>query len=122
MKKGARLLSCMLIATTLCTATACRFDKKIVSVEASKGYIRKATAQGSVTTEFQQKTAAFSLETFKKCVDKQSGKYLVSPLSATLCLALINNGASGNTRAQIEKAIGMPTEQLNQAMYAYTSS
>lgn len=122
MKKGVNFLSCALATGMLFTATACQFDKKIVSVEASKGYTRTATAQGSVTQEFQQKTAAFSLEMFKKCVDKQNSKHLISPLSATLCLALINNGAAGNTRAQIEKAIGMPTEQLNQAMYAYTSS
>lgn len=122
MKKGAKFLSCMLIATTLCTATACRFDKKIVSAEISKAYTRKTNAQYEVTQTFLQKTADFSFTTLQNCVDKQANNYLISPLSAALCLALINNGAAGNTRAQIENALGMPTEQLNQAMYAYTSS
>ena len=122
MKKQWKFLSCLLTATMLCTATACQLDKKIVSAEISKDYTRTTTQQGSVTKEFQQKTAAFAFSMFHNSVNKQQSNHLLSPLSATLCLALINNGAAGNTRAQIENAIGLSTDQLNSSMYAYTSS
>ncbi len=122
MKKQSKFLSCLLTAMMLCTATACQFDKKIVSAEVSKDYTRNTAEQGEVTQDFQQKTADFSFSMFQNSVNKEKSKHLLSPLSATLCLALIGNGASGNTRAQIENALGMSTDQLNRSMYAYTSS
>ena len=122
MKKQWKFLSCLLTASMLCTATACQFDKKIVSAELSKDYTRSATNEGAVTEEFQQKISAFSFSMFQSSVNKEKRNHLLSPLSATLCLALINNGAAGNTRLQIENAIGLSTDQLNSSTYAYTHS
>ena len=53
---------------------------------------------------------------------KDESNDLLSPLSAALCLALVNNGANGETRAQLETLLGMNTDALNHALYAYTSN
>lgn len=44
---------------------------------------------------------------------------IVSPMSALLCLAMVSNGAGGNTRAQLEDLFGLPTETLNRYLEAY---
>ena len=49
---------------------------------------------------------------------------LVSPLSAQLCLAMVANGADGETLAEMEKVLGgdLSLEQLNQYLSAYAES
>ena len=57
---------------------------------------------------------------------KKDGKKgsLVSPLSAQLCLAMVANGADGETLAEMEKVLGgdLSLEQLNQYLSAYAES
>ncbi len=49
---------------------------------------------------------------------------LVSPLSAQLCLAMVANGADGETLAEMEKVLGgdLSLEQLNAYLSAYAES
>lgn len=47
---------------------------------------------------------------------------LLSPLSVIMALAMEANGAGGNTRAQMEAAIGADVESLNEYLYAYMNS
>ncbi len=47
---------------------------------------------------------------------------LVSPLSVLCALCLTVNGAEGETRAQMEAALGMTAEELNEYFYSYLSS
>ncbi len=55
--------------------------------------------------------------------DGQKGS-LVSPLSAQLCLAMVANGADGETLAEMEKVLGgdLSLEQLNAYLSAYRES
>ena len=123
MKKILKSISLVLSAVFTLSGTSCFFrEKKIVSAELSKDYQRTATDTGAVTDEFKKGMADFSLSLFQKTVTQDKQNDLLSPLSAALCLALINNGAGGNTRAQLEKLFGMETDALNRALYAYTSS
>lgn len=109
-------------ALLLGSAAACHIDKKIASAELSKDYARTATETGAVTDEFKTALSDFSVSLFQKTLTKDNKNDLVSPLSAALCLALINNGAGGNTRAQLESLFGMQTDELNRSLYAYVSS
>ncbi|MDO4315759.1 MAG: serpin family protein [Oscillospiraceae bacterium] len=47
---------------------------------------------------------------------------LISPLSVLCALAMTANGARGETLAQMEAALGLPVEELNQYLHAYTNA
>ena len=111
-----------LTALLLCSGTGCHIEKKIAAAELSSAYTRQTTEMVTITDEFESAMADFSMTLFKKTVTKDARNDLVSPLSAATCLALVNNGANGNTRVQIETLFGMQTEELNRSLYAYTTN
>lgn len=44
---------------------------------------------------------------------------LVSPVSVERCLAMVQNGAAGDTLAQMEAAFGLSRDELNRYLHAY---
>lgn len=65
--------------------------------------------------------AAFGLDLFRQVADgAPDANAIVSPASAGLALSLLGNGATGETRAQIERALaaGMEMDALNAANVA----
>ena len=53
-----------------------------------------------------------------KLPNESGDNVCISPFSAAMCLAMIANGAGGETRAQIEALLGMKTAALNRAFLA----
>ncbi len=117
------LAAVMLLGSTLPMA-GCAVNVK--AEEISADYTRQATETGEVTDAFVAAMADFSMTLFNTTVaaDKEAGKanHLVSPLSAMICLAMIANGAKGETLTQMETALGMDIQSLNKALYAYTGN
>ena len=111
-------LCAILVGATGCSTFV---QKKVSADELSKSYARTATAQPTVTDEFKTSFTDFSLTTFRETVKGSKENKLFSPLSAALCLALVNNGANGETRAQLETLFNMDTDTLNRALYKYTN-
>ena len=67
----------------------------------------------------------FAVKLLQQSLKKDGEKgALVSPLSAQLCLAMVANGAGGETLAEMEKVLGgdLSLEQLNQYLSAYAES
>ncbi len=120
-KKTFLSLLCLLLAALMTLSLTSCGGLVIKASALSDGYTRKATENGEVTEEFISALADFSFELFEGSLkDRENG--LVSPLSALLCLALVTNGASGETLAQLEDVLGMNIEDLNKAAYAYAQS
>ena len=90
--------------------------------ELSAGYERSVSASAQMSDDFLKVMADFSLDIFQRTLTEDAENDLVSPLSAMLCLALVTNGADGETLRQIEAALGMDVETLNESLYAYTAS
>ena len=112
---------CLLLAgIMLLFCTSCAMQ--ISAAELSKDYERKATETGEISEAFKTAMADFSMTLFKGILTKDGENDLVSPLSAVICLAMIANGADGETKAQMEAAFGMDVDTLNRSLYAYTSS
>lgn len=62
----------------------------------------------------------FSARLFRECVRQDSGdNVFVSPLSVLYALALAENGAAGQTLAQLEATTGMSAGQLTDYLNAY---
>ena len=68
--------------------------------------------------------ADFAVNLFKKTVSVDKNKnVLISPLSATLALAMTFNGADGETKKEFERLMGNITvEQLNEYLYSYINN
>lgn len=68
--------------------------------------------------------ADFAVNLFKKNVSVDKNKnVLISPLSATLALAMAFNGADGETKKEFERLMGNITvEQLNEYLYSYINN
>lgn len=63
----------------------------------------------------------FSVRLFQESREEGENT-LVSPLSVLCALAMTANGARGETLAQMETLFGIPIEELNEYLYAYTQS
>lgn len=85
----------------------------------TEGISKNESASKAPDDEFKAAASSFAAELFKDNYSK--GKTtLVSPLSVLTALALVQNGAQGNTLAQLEQALGgLDRDTLNACMRAY---
>lgn len=85
----------------------------------TEGISKNESASKAPDDEFKAAASSFATEIFKDNYSK--GKTtLVSPLSVLTALALVQNGAQGDTLAQLEQALGgLDRDTLNAYMRAY---
>lgn len=85
----------------------------------TEGISKNESASKAPDDEFKAAASSFATELFKDNYSK--GKTtLVSPLSVLTALALVQNGAQGDTLAQLEQALGgLDRDTLNAYMRAY---
>lgn len=85
----------------------------------TEGISKNESASKAPDDEFKAAASSFAAELFKDNYSK--GKTtLVSPLSVLTALALVQNGAQGNTLAQLERVLGgLDRDALNKYMRAY---
>ena len=85
----------------------------------TEGISKNESASKAPNDEFKAAASSFAAELFKDNYSK--GKTtLVSPLSVLTALALVQNGAQGDTLAQLEQALGgLDRDTLNAYMRAY---
>ncbi len=111
-----------LSAAALLCFSSCFMERNVTADELSATYKRQATTTGEINEDFALSMSNLSVKMLQETLTQDDKNELVSPLSAALCLALIANGANGNTLTQLESLFGMDIDSFNQAMYAYTSS
>lgn len=79
----------------------------------------KAPEAAPMTEEDAAALAGFSLALLQE--NWKGENLLVSPLSALCALGMTANGAGGETLAQMEAVLGLPVEELNTALAAWTA-
>lgn len=120
MKKLWITVLCMLLVVCMFfVGTGCA---RVSASELSAGYIRNVDGAVEMDRDFAANAADFAFALFRETLDEEKEKQLISPLSAMLCLALVANGADGETLAQMEEAFGMDIGTLNESLYAYANS
>lgn len=126
MKKYKILLSLTALVLIMATLASCSaITLRVRATELSAGYTRKTVDDPALSESMGGITGSMtdvSLAMFRNNVTNDGQNKLISPLSAVLCLAMIANGADGNTRSQIEHALGMSIDQLNRCLLLYSSS
>ena len=73
---------------------------------------------GGVRNDSATAVADFSLRLFRAASDGTDNT-LISPLSVLSALAMLTNGARGETLAQIETAVGMTVGEMNDFFFLY---
>ncbi len=68
-----------------------------------------------------QKAADFAVKLLQAS-NKSGENVLISPLSVMTALTMTANGADGETLEQMEAALGMPLEELNEYLIAYINN
>lgn len=61
-----------------------------------------------------------SVQLFKKTADAKNNS-MISPVSILMAMAMVENGAEGNTKKQMEQVFGISTAELNQWIRAWTA-
>ena len=90
------------------------------SVSMTEGLSHGGKLTKELSEEAKTKLMEFSFavyaELMASCENKMENQ-VFSPLSLLFALGMTANGASGETRAQIEAAVGLSVEELNEALY-----
>ena len=75
-----------------------------------------------ISDDFAREYYEFTLSLLSKTAEKDENT-LVSPLSVMTALAMTANGADGETKAQMESALGgFSSDELNSYLYSFTDS
>lgn len=105
-----RVLCYLLIAAVAVSMSGCT---SVNAKDLMAGIGVSAAAAPAESDPAGEATAAdFTVRLLKECAAGQ-GNVLVSPISVMSVLAMIANGASGNTLSQLESLFGTDTEKLN---------
>lgn len=103
----------------LCLLTACGGPAYSAEVLSSGG--RKAPSEEiDLTGPGAQAATDFAVELLQSTDD--GGNVLLSPVSVLCALAMTANGAAGETKSQMEDALGLPVEDLNVYLQAYSDA
>lgn len=81
--------------------------------------VRPAPAEAGMEEGDAAALAGFSLELLRE--NWKGANLLVSPLSVLCALGMTANGAKGETLEQMEAVLGLPAEELNEALAAWTA-
>ena len=114
MKKILALVLCMGLVLSLTACARVKADDLMSGIVPNK-------VETNVDLKNNTGLMDFAVELFKNA--EESGENtLVSPFSVLCALAMTANGADKETLAQMEQALGMPIDELNEYIYAYTNS
>jgi serpin B len=91
------------------------------TINLTKDAIAKSVNGKEADDNFKISMANFSVNLFKETIANEKNKNaLISPLSAELVLAMVFNGADGNTKKEFKNLMGgIPIETLNEYLYSY---
>lgn len=98
---------------------------QVSAAELTAGITANKVSGKSADDKFTKSQFEFYAKLFKACVkERKNESVFISPLSVQLALAMTGNGASGETKAQMEKLLGgtIPLDELNEYLYSYVNS
>ena len=112
------LLALSLLFVLVPTLSGCRH--KIVAADLMAGITPRESEPATVPDDASAFAVDFAARLFRATYDGKNT--LLSPLSALVALAMTANGAAGETRAQMESALGLTVGELNAFFAAYLAS
>ena len=110
------ILTAAVLATSGCTA-------KVQAANLMKDINRQNVSGLTPDDEFIYSSTDFAVKLFRLSRSDRENS-MVSPLSVMLALAMMANGADGETKSEAERLLGknIPLEKLNRYLYSYAES
>lgn len=104
-----------LMLTGMCAA--CQNDESVPTMEPKT---RKDIPLSRAEEKLTDESTEFAFRFFKQvnATEQERPNWMVSPLSASLALGMVTNGAAGNTLAEMQKTLGFSSSSLAE-MNAY---
>lgn len=118
--KFSKICALALVILMLSATVACTYQANAQTL--SGNYKRNVSDNYTVSDAFANSAKSFAMRLFSETVASNGDNQLISPLSAFYCLALVANGADGETLSQIENALGIDINTLNESAYAFADS
>ncbi|HOJ47246.1 MAG TPA: serpin family protein [Bacillota bacterium] len=117
-KRFVPLISLLLFAAGLMNLTSCSLE--VQASDLMKDIPANDVKGKQSDDRFIANSASFSIELFKKSVEKGKNT-LISPVSVLLALAMTANGADNGTLNQMQTVLGkdIPIDELNEYLYYY---
>lgn len=116
------LLVSALLAAAAAALAGCGTDI-IPSGTAQLGNLTEGLTPNKVTVNVDMDEQSVLITDFAlrllRASRREGESTLVSPLSVLYALAMTANGAEGETKGQIESALGLRIEELNEYLYGY---
>ena len=84
----------------------------------------KSVRQNSVYDSYiygSEKMQNISIEIFKQAASSKKNS-MISPISVIMAMGMVENGAAGDTKSQMEKVFGMDTEDMNEWIKAWSAA
>ena len=84
----------------------------------------KSVRQNSVYDSYiygSEKMQDISIEIFKQAASSKKNS-MISPFSGIMAMGMVENGAAGDTKSQMEKVFGMGTEDMNEWIKAWSAA
>ena len=84
----------------------------------------KSVRQNSVYDSYiygSEKMQNISIEIFKQAASSKKNS-MISPFSVIMAMGMVENGAAGDTKSQMEKVFGMGTEDMNEWIKAWSAA
>ena len=121
MKKTVLALALAMFIALGCSCKEIKVAKKINSTRLSAGFKRNIKIEkDQMPIETAEVLSDFSYSLFKNC-QQENENAVISPLSALYALAMAQNGAEGDTLTEMESALGVSREDLNNYLALYLS-
>ena len=110
MKKIKTVLSVLLLCVLVFNLAAC--SMKVQAADLMQGITANKVEAVSDLKGGNIALSDFAVSTFKQLINEKDNA-LISPLSIMLALSMTANGADGETKKEMEAALGMDSEKLN---------
>lgn len=121
MKKTVLALALAMFIALGCSCKEIKVAKKINSTRLSAGFKRNIKIEKEqLSAKTAESLSDFSYSLFKNC-QQENENAVISPLSAIYALAMAQNGAEGATLSEMESALGVSREDLNNYLAVYLS-
>lgn len=120
MKKIRRAVS-VLIASAMLAATFAGCEKEVTAENLMEGITSQNASEVDLDDEFCQKYSTFAFKLLQKAYQSDEENIIISPLAVAHNLALLYNGAGGDTAEELKNLLGSSrtVDQLNVYMHSY---
>lgn len=110
-----RIIAIGMTAVFLMSMCGCakKYEKAVALAEPASSGSGSGVEKLEADETFSEAYRSYALTMFRMAHEGVNNSFTVSPISVMLALAMVENGASGETLSQMEEMFGLPKDTMN---------